>query len=50
MCEPKVHKLNSTLKLQATNRPCDIRKNGKETGNRRGNILLNQIIGVTGIH
>lgn len=50
MCELKVHKFTSALKPQATNRPCDFRKKGIETGNRKGNLLLNQIISVTGIH
>ena len=50
MCELKVHKFKSALELQATNRPCDLRKKGIETGNRRSNILLNQIISVTDIH
>jgi hypothetical protein len=50
MCELKVHKFNSALELQATNRPCDIRKKGIETGNSRGNILPNQIISVTDIY
>lgn len=50
MCELKAHKFTSALKPQATNRPCDFRKKGIETGNRKGNILLNQTISVTGIH
>jgi hypothetical protein len=50
MCELKVHKFTSALKPQATNRLCDIRKKGTETGNRRYNILLKHIISVADIN
>jgi hypothetical protein len=50
MCELKVYKFTSALKPHATNRPCDIRKKGRETGNRTDDKLLNQIISVTDIN